>query len=118
MKKQLALLGALFLACGVGAPVSNAAPAPQVVAQATSIVTGTVTDEKGEPIIGASVSEIGTTRGTVTDIDGKYSLKVGPGAKLPTGQAREGVDFAAALELIHGHADAQLHARVGSRSNA
>lgn len=82
MKKQLALLGALFLACGVGAPVSNAAPAPQVVAQATSIVTGTVTDDKGEPIIGASVSEIGTTRGTVTDIDGKYSLKVGPGAKL------------------------------------
>ncbi len=82
MKKQLALLGALLLACGAPTAIVNAAPAPQAVAQATAIVTGTVTDAQGEPITGASVTEIGTNRGTVTDIDGRYSLKVAPGAKL------------------------------------
>ena len=82
MKKSLALLGALLLACGAPTAIVNAAPAPQAVAQATAIVTGTVTDAQGEPIIGASVTEIGTNRGTVTDVDGRYSLKVAPGAKL------------------------------------
>jgi TonB-dependent SusC/RagA subfamily outer membrane receptor len=48
----------------------------------TSIIKGTVTDEKGDPIIGASVTEAGTTRGTVTDIEGHFSLKAGVKAKL------------------------------------
>lgn len=39
-------------------------------------VTGTITDERGEPLPGASVIEKGTTRGTVTDVEGKYSLDV------------------------------------------
>lgn len=38
-------------------------------------VTGTITDSAGEPIIGANVSIQGTTVGTITDIDGKYSLE-------------------------------------------
>ncbi|WP_373493654.1 SusC/RagA family TonB-linked outer membrane protein [Aquiflexum sp.] len=37
-------------------------------------VSGTVTDEKGEPLPGASVTIKGTTTGTVTDLDGRYSL--------------------------------------------
>ena len=83
MKKQLALLGALFLACGSGGYVVNATPAPQAVAsQATAIVTGTVVDDQGEPIIGASIQEKGTTRGTTTDVDGKFSLKAARNAKL------------------------------------
>ena len=46
-------------------------------------VQGTVTDvENGEPIIGASVLEIGTTNGTITDFDGNFTLSVKPGAKL------------------------------------
>lgn len=44
--------------------------------QATKRITGTVTDEYGEPIIGANVVEKGTTNGGVTDIDGNYSLSV------------------------------------------
>lgn len=43
---------------------------------------GTVTDETGEPIIGATVMEPGTTNGVLTDYDGKYSIKVNAGAKL------------------------------------
>lgn len=37
-------------------------------------ITGTVVDQKGEPIIGASVTVKGATTGTVTDLDGKFSL--------------------------------------------
>jgi len=39
-------------------------------------ITGKVMDESGEPLIGASVFERGTSNGTVTDIDGKFSLIV------------------------------------------
>lgn len=50
---------------------------------AQTTVQGTVTDAaNGEPIIGASVLEIGTTNGTITDFDGNFSLMVKPGAKL------------------------------------
>lgn len=43
-------------------------------------VTGVVIDIKGEPIIGASVIEKGTTNGIVTDIDGKFSLNLADNA--------------------------------------
>ena len=43
-------------------------------------VTVTVVDTKGEPIIGANVIEKGTTNGIITDIDGKFTLEVAPGA--------------------------------------
>lgn len=42
--------------------------------QTTRKVMGTIADEKGEPIIGASVLVKGTTMGTITDFDGKYKL--------------------------------------------
>ena len=42
-------------------------------------ITGTVTDDTGETLIGATVQAKGTTVGTVTDIDGKYSLDVPEG---------------------------------------
>ncbi len=44
--------------------------------QQNSFVTGMVTDDSGEPLIGASVSVQGTTFGTITDIDGNFSLAV------------------------------------------
>ncbi len=37
-------------------------------------VKGTVTDSTGEPIIGATVMEKGTSNGTVTDFDGNFTL--------------------------------------------
>jgi len=42
-------------------------------------MTGVVTDETGESIIGATIMIGGTSQGTVTDIDGRYSLQVTPG---------------------------------------
>lgn len=48
----------------------------------TITVTGLVVDAVGEPIIGASVVEKGTTNGIVTDIDGKFTLNVKPGTIL------------------------------------
>lgn len=39
---------------------------------AQSLVKGTVSDESGEPIIGATVKVIGTNDGTVTDFDGRF----------------------------------------------
>ncbi|MBD5334028.1 MAG: TonB-dependent receptor [Bacteroides sp.] len=40
----------------------------------TKSVTGTVTDESGEPVIGANVAVQGTKMGTVTDFDGNFAL--------------------------------------------
>lgn len=45
-------------------------------------VTGTVVDPYGEPVIGASVLEKGTTHGTITDLDGRFSLDVAREAVL------------------------------------
>lgn len=45
-------------------------------------VTGTVIDELGEPLIGATVMQKGTSNGVSTDIDGKYSLKVPSNATI------------------------------------
>lgn len=44
----------------------------------TKTVTGTVTDAQNEPLIGVSVLIQGTASGTVTDLDGNYSISVMP----------------------------------------
>lgn len=46
------------------------------VAQTTTKVSGTIVDDTGETVIGASVVAKGTTVGTVTDVDGKFSLNI------------------------------------------
>ena len=51
-----------------------------LIAQRT--ISGTVTDEAGEPLIGASVLVKGTTNGTVTDLDGNYALVLEAGAEI------------------------------------
>ncbi|WP_295367485.1 TonB-dependent receptor [uncultured Prevotella sp.] len=50
--------------------------------QQKQTVKGTVKDANGEPIIGASVKVKGSTGGTVTDIDGKFTLDAPAGAEL------------------------------------
>ncbi len=50
--------------------------------QQKRIITGTVVDPNGEAVIGANVVVKGTTNGTITDMDGKFSLEVPEGAML------------------------------------
>ncbi len=45
-------------------------------------ISGTITTAEGEPVIGASVLISGTTQGTATDFDGRYSLQADPGDEL------------------------------------
>ena len=45
-------------------------------------ITGKVVDATGMPIIGANIMEKGTLNGTITDLDGNFSLEVKPGAIL------------------------------------
>ena len=45
-------------------------------AQNTRTVSGTVVDESGVPVIGATVLEVGTQNGTITDLDGQFSLDI------------------------------------------
>ena len=52
------------------------------LAFAQNQVRGVVTDPTGEPLIGVNVLEKGTTNGTVTDIDGKYTVNVPKGKTL------------------------------------
>ena len=56
-------------------------PAVNAVQQ-QGIVKGTVVDAQGEPIIGASVTIKGGTVGTITDIDGNFSLTVPAGSQI------------------------------------
>lgn len=74
---------AVSLLCGGLHPI-YAEPAPQESVSSRSLYTisGTVVDEKGEPIVGANVMERGTTRGVMTDIMGKYSFKVSRGGTV------------------------------------
>lgn len=54
----------------------------QIVAQAQKKVKGQVIDATGEPLIGVNISVVGGTEGTITDIDGNYTINVPAGAKL------------------------------------
>ena len=52
------------------------------VSQQTSKITGKVTDPNGVPLPGVSVFVKGTTTGTMTNIDGNYTLSIPTGAKI------------------------------------
>jgi len=81
IRKTALLMGACSL-LGLYSPVAaNAENSVQAVQQSTKKITGTVSDSQG-PVIGASVVEKGTSNGTVTDLDGNFTLNVKPGATL------------------------------------
>ena len=66
--------------------MATASVTPGITKTATinaSDITGVVVDAAGVPLIGVNVLEKGTTNGTITDFDGKFSLNVSsPNAKL------------------------------------
>ena len=54
-----------------------------IIAQAQErTVTGTVIDGFNEPLIGVSIQEKGTDNGTITDADGRFSLKISPSSNV------------------------------------
>lgn len=71
MAVSLGCLGATPTLAGISGITVNAT-------QQSASCTGVVVDEIGETVIGASVIIKGTSNGTVTDLDGKFSL---PGVK-------------------------------------
>ena len=66
------LLFALFVLMNIGGSVAQVGKVS---------ITGVVVDELGEPMVGVNVVVKGTTNGTVTDLDGKYSVSVSTNEK-------------------------------------
>ena len=56
--------------------------ASTTIAIAQTETSGKIIDNTGEPIIGASIMEKGTSNGTTSDIDGNFNLKTSPGARI------------------------------------
>lgn len=82
--KGTALPVALFFSMVTLAPALGLQPVSAAIdkVQQQETIKGTVVDDKGEPIIGANVVAEGTTTGTITDIDGVFSLNVPAGTNL------------------------------------
>lgn len=82
--RKTVLLAGLCATTGIGfAPQLFANTAnSSAVAQQSKKLTGLVVDANGETIIGANVLVKGTTNGTITDMDGKFTLDVHKGAVI------------------------------------
>ncbi|MFV0327170.1 MAG: carboxypeptidase-like regulatory domain-containing protein, partial [Bacteroides xylanisolvens] len=52
---------------------------PLMAAAQVKKVTGVITDETGEPVIGALAKVVGTTLGTATDVEGRYLIELPAG---------------------------------------
>lgn len=84
MKKNFCLSIVLLALFGTAAPAAFAAqsvPSSYSTMQ-TKKITGKVVDSQGEPIIGASVAVKGTGTGSVTNIDGNFTVEAAVGATL------------------------------------
>lgn len=71
-------IGTLFLNSGNVLATQVASDSPLEVTEQlqTQTINGLVVDANGEPVIGASIIEKGTTNGGITDINGKFTLTV------------------------------------------
>lgn len=82
MKKQCVLLAALAMTCGVPAGIMGPQASGFTAVAQNNKVVGVVKDSNGEPLIGVAVRIKGTKQGTMTDINGQYSLKADKNATL------------------------------------
>lgn len=73
--KTLFAIASVCLSLGIPMTSQAVMASTTVVQQQTTRVKGKVVDQTGEPIIGASVLLKGSTNGTITDIDGNFSLE-------------------------------------------
>lgn len=74
-RKTAVLLGLLSCSSMVPGLTTTVFAAQNIQAQQAKVIKGSVYDSEG-PLMGASVLEKGTTNGTVTDMDGNFSLKL------------------------------------------
>ena len=72
----------MLAAMGPIAEANAASPENLAIVQQVKSITGKVLDSKGQPIIGANILEKGTTNGTITDLDGNFTLNVSPAGTL------------------------------------
>ncbi len=80
-RKTVLLMGACAMVGLAASPAYASSEAAPEAVQQSKTVTGTVSDAGG-PVIGATIMEKGTSNGTVTDLDGNFSLNVQPGATI------------------------------------
>lgn len=76
--KIYALCMVMLLSCGLNSMMANPSGENMVVQQSGSF-SGTVIDEYGDPLIGVNISIKGTVVGTITDLDGKFTLNASSG---------------------------------------
>lgn len=79
--QTMPLMAGMLLGGTTLAVANESNPVVQEQQQAIS-VTGTVVDQNGEPLMGVNVIEKGTTNGTMTDMDGRFTLSVPGNATL------------------------------------
>lgn len=79
--RRLMVLAAIASGLALSPQSVMAVPSVQIVQQSGK-VQGTVVDSNGEPIIGATVKVGGQKGGTVTDLDGNFTLNAAPGSTL------------------------------------
>lgn len=82
MRKKIILIGSLLLAMGNSGVMATessllkTSPASNFVPQNSKTITGVISDERGDPLIGATVLVKGETVGSITDVDGNFSIEV------------------------------------------
>lgn len=80
MKSKFLTVCVASMLLSAGQMMAAPGQSPAVMQQST--VKGTVTDKSGEPVIGATVQIVGQQGGTITDIDGNFSINAPKGAQL------------------------------------
>ncbi|CDC27700.1 putative uncharacterized protein [Prevotella sp. CAG:386] len=72
----LAIATGLLFPAPIAIQASGMQNVPTLSVQQDNVTTGRIIDENGEPLIGVTVRVLKGNTGTVTDIDGNYSLRV------------------------------------------
>ena len=80
--KLLVTVTAMFFAVSQHGALAINASSPAPASAPQSRVTGQIVDVNGEPLIGANVTTLDSKAGTVTDIDGRFSIDVPEGTQL------------------------------------
>lgn len=82
LKKAFEGKGISYEFIGTQIILKNAAVSPPTQITQGRLIKGTVRDDAGEPLIGATVKILGTTTATLTDVDGAFTINVPLGSTL------------------------------------